>query len=126
MQVVEMQCMNVPESAFTVGRSAFVIIPSVLVALVLNDVQNSLSKTGAHIYGAAIIEFSIGVLLELFSWVHKIWGIQPPSETVTPPEERLSDKLSVIELSDRPSQFVRNPIAETSRLSIALSEDMIA
>ena len=90
-------------------------------------VQNNLS-TGAHTYGAAIIEIATGVLLELFSWVHKVWGIQPssPSETVTPPEERLSDKLSVIELTDRPSQFVRNPLAETSRLSIALSEDMIA
>jgi len=126
MRLVEKECRHVPESTFAVGRATFILVPSVLFALVLNDVQNN-SSDSAHTWAAAAIEATAGALLVLSSWVIKLWDdrSQLRNDSAAPDNERPSaSALSIVHRSEF-EMGVRNPITPNLRFQSHSSESVI-
>jgi len=74
VQEVEGVCSHVPNSALSLGRFVFILIPATLISLLLIDIENS-GNNDRLIWWAAAAMFSAGSAILLFTMVNKKFGL---------------------------------------------------
>jgi len=71
IQAAEAQCENVPNCTLALGRTEFIMVPAVLIALTLNDIQNKLSDRPNPSYVTLIVMLAYGTSLQFIPWVFR-------------------------------------------------------
>jgi len=70
LKEVEAQCAHVPTSALARGRTVFILVTSILLAMLLIDVDNCTSAQQSMNVGAAIATISFAFTLVLFTSIY--------------------------------------------------------
>ena len=73
LQEVESQCLQIPASTLNSARWVLVVFPSIVIAFVINDVQNGVVGFEKPTYWAIILIFCVPLSLELFGYCSKMY-----------------------------------------------------